>query len=54
MTSVLYLPHEKEIQEYAKTVEHLKQQASANPLFATELRRLSRSLRRSRRRCIAS
>ena len=44
MTSVLYLPHEKEIQEYAKTVEHLKQQASANPLFATELRRLEQKL----------
>ena len=24
--SFVYLPHEKEIQEYAKTIEHLKKQ----------------------------
>jgi acetyl-CoA carboxylase carboxyl transferase subunit alpha len=44
VTSVLYLPHEKEIQEYAKTIEHLKKQSSGNPLFATEIRRLEGKL----------
>jgi acetyl-CoA carboxylase carboxyl transferase subunit alpha len=44
MTSTLYLPHEKEIQEYAKTIEHLKEQSSENPLFATEVRRLEQKL----------
>jgi len=44
MTSPLYLPHEKEIQEYTKTIEHLKQQSSGNPLFASELRRLEQKL----------
>ena len=44
MTSPIYLPHEKEIQEYAKTVEHLKQQSSGNPLFASEVRRLEQKL----------
>ena len=44
MTSPIYLPHEKEIQEYTKTIEHLKQQSSGNPLFASELRRLEQKL----------
>lgn len=44
MTSVLYLPHEKEIQEYSKTIEHLKKQSDGNPLFATEVRRLEQKL----------
>ena len=50
MTPVLYLPHEKEIQEYAKTIEHLKQQSSGNPLFASELRRLEQKLEALRKK----
>lgn len=43
-TPFVYLPHEKEIQEYTKTIEHLKKQVDGNPLFATEIRRLEHKL----------
>lgn len=34
------LPHEKTIQEYIKTIEHLKKQNGENPLFTEEIRKL--------------
>jgi acetyl-CoA carboxylase carboxyl transferase subunit alpha len=39
-----YLPHEKQIQEYVKTIEHLKKQLDGNPLVQTELLRLEQKL----------
>jgi acetyl-CoA carboxylase carboxyl transferase subunit alpha len=41
---ILYLPHEKQIQEYSKTIEHLKKQLDGNPLVRTEVRRLEQKL----------
>lgn len=38
------LPHEKQIQEYIKTIEHLKKQSQDNPLFASEIRKLESKL----------
>lgn len=38
------LPHEKQIQEYIKTIEHLKKQSQDNPLFHTEIRKLEQKL----------
>lgn len=38
------LPHEKQIQEYVKTIEHLKKQNQNNPLFNTEIRKLEQKL----------
>ena len=34
------LPHEKPIQEYIKTIEHLKKQSLDNPIFNEEIRKL--------------
>lgn len=39
-----YLPHEKQIFEYKKTIEHLKKQNQDNPLFTTEIRQLEEKL----------
>jgi len=39
-----YLPHEKQIQEYLKTIEHLKKQDQNSPLFANEIRKLEQKL----------
>ncbi|MBS0654780.1 MAG: acetyl-CoA carboxylase carboxyltransferase subunit alpha [Verrucomicrobia bacterium] len=39
-----YLPHEKQIFEYIKTIEHLKKQNQANPLFTNEIRQLELKL----------
>ena len=39
-----YLPHEKQIFEYLKTIEHLKKQNQDNPLFSTEIRQLEEKL----------
>jgi acetyl-CoA carboxylase carboxyl transferase subunit alpha len=44
-----YLPHEQQIQEYAKTIEHLKKQVDGNPLFKTEVQRLEQKLEALRR-----
>lgn len=44
MEQILYLPHEKQIQEYSKTIEHLKKQLDGNPLVRTEVRRLEQKL----------
>lgn len=38
------LPHEKQIQEYIKTIDHLKKQNQDNPLFSTEIRKLESKL----------
>lgn len=38
------LPHEKQIYEYIKTIDHLKKQNQNNPLFSTEIRKLEQKL----------
>lgn len=38
------LPHEKQIYEYIKTIEHLKKQSQANPLFDNEIKKLEKKL----------
>lgn len=38
------LPHEKQINEYVKTIEHLKKQNQDNPLFNSEIRKLEQKL----------
>ena len=39
-----YLPHEKQIFEYIKTIDHLKKQNQNNPLFTAEIRQLEDKL----------
>jgi acetyl-CoA carboxylase carboxyl transferase subunit alpha len=39
-----YLPHERQIQEYVKTIEHLKKQVDGNPLVQSEVVRLEQKL----------
>lgn len=38
------LPHEKQIHEYIKTIEHLKKQNQNNPLFSSEIGKLEQKL----------
>lgn len=38
------LPHEKQISEYIKTIEHLKKQNQENPLFSSEIRKFEQKL----------
>jgi acetyl-CoA carboxylase carboxyl transferase subunit alpha len=38
------LPHEKQIYEYIKTIEHLKKQSQDTPLFNNEIRKLEQKL----------
>lgn len=38
------LPHEKQIQEYTQTIEHLKKQNQNNPLFQNEINKLEQKL----------
>lgn len=38
------LPHEKQIHEYIKTIEHLKKQNQTNPLFSNEIKKLEQKL----------
>ena len=38
------LPHEKQIHEYIKTIEHLKKQSQDNPIFKGEIRKLEQKL----------
>ncbi|MDP1880929.1 MAG: acetyl-CoA carboxylase carboxyltransferase subunit alpha [Parachlamydiaceae bacterium] len=38
------LPHEKQIQEYLKTIEHLKKQNKNNPIFNAEIRKLEQKI----------
>ena len=44
MKHLQYLPHEKQIQEYAQTIEHVRKQVDGNPLFQAEVRRLEQKL----------
>lgn len=39
-----YLPHEKQIYDYLKTIEHLKRQNQDNPLFTAEIKKLEQKL----------
>jgi len=39
-----YLPHEKQIYDYLSTIEHLKKQNQANPLFTAEIKKLEQKL----------
>lgn len=38
------LPHEKQIHEYVKAIEHLKKQSQSNSLFSTEISKLEKKL----------
>lgn len=38
------LPHEKQIYEYVKTIDHLKKQNQSNPLFTKEIKNLEQKL----------
>lgn len=38
------LPHEKQIHEYVKAIEHLKKQSADNPLFSSEIKKLEQKL----------
>lgn len=38
------LPHEKQIAEYVKTIDHLKKQNQDNPLFTSEIRKFEQKL----------
>lgn len=38
------LPHEKQIHEYIKTIEHLKKQSQDHPIFKEEVRKLEQKL----------
>lgn len=38
------LPHEKQIDDYIKTIEHLKKQNLNNPLFSSEIKKLEQKL----------
>lgn len=38
------LPHEKQIHEYVKTIDHLKKQNQSNPLFSNEIAKLEQKL----------
>lgn len=40
------LPHEKQIQEYIKTIEHLKKQSQDSPLFKNEISKLEQKLQK--------
>ena len=44
-----YLPHEKQIQEYTKSIEHLKKQMIGNPLFSKEIAKLEQKLQTLRK-----
>lgn len=39
-----HLPHERQIQEYVKTIEHLKKQNNNNPIFNSEIQKLEQKL----------
>jgi acetyl-CoA carboxylase carboxyl transferase subunit alpha len=39
-----YLPHEKQIYDYMKTIEHLKRQNQDNPLFTNEIKKLEQKV----------
>lgn len=47
------LPHEKQIYEYLKTIEHLKKQSQDNPLFNSEIRKLGQKLEKLKQKVYA-
>lgn len=47
------LPHEKQISEYIKTIEHLKKQNLENPLFSSEIRNLEQKLQQLKKEIYA-
>lgn len=47
------LPHEKQIHEYVKTIEHLKKQSQNNPLFNSEIRKLEQKLEKLKQKVYA-
>lgn len=47
------LPHEKPIQEYIKTIEHLKKQSQDNPIFAAEILKLEQKLEKLKEKVYA-
>lgn len=47
------LPHEKQIYEYEKTIEHLKKQNQNNPLFNSEIRKLEQKLEKLKEKVYA-
>lgn len=47
------LPHEKQIQEYIKTIEHLKKQSQDNPIFNAEIRKLEQKLEKLKQKVYA-
>lgn len=40
----IYLPHEKQIAEHLKTIDHLKRQTKDSPLFASEVKKMEDKL----------
>lgn len=48
------LPHEKQIDEYLKTIEHLKKQSQDHPIFEGEIRRLEKKLEQLKRQVYAT
>ena len=44
------LPHEKQIQEYIKTIEHLKKQSQDNPIFNAEIKKLEKKLEKQKQK----
>lgn len=47
------LPHEKQIHEYIKTIEHLKKQSQENPIFNVEIRKLEQKLEKLKQKVYA-
>ncbi|KIC73973.1 Acetyl-coenzyme A carboxylase carboxyl transferase subunit alpha [Neochlamydia sp. EPS4] len=47
------LPHERQIQEYVKTIEHLKKQNNDNPIFNTEIKKLEQKLEKLKEKIYA-
>lgn len=47
------LPHEKQIHEYIKAIEHLKKQSADNPLFSTEIKKLEQKLEKLKEQAYA-
>ena len=47
------LPHEKQIHEYIKTIEHLKKQNKDNPLFNNEITKLEQKLEKLKQKVYA-
>lgn len=41
-----YLPHEKQIYEYIKTIEHLKKQNESHPILDEEIRKLEQKIKK--------